>query len=188
MATSNIYPDVPYQNMNLDFILSNCNEPTYNFCRWNSNTLNTPYKDGLTSYTTGWLISTKTGSDTFNRQICICDGEGQIFIRGIRGTGTSWTGWSSIYYKSTPTASTNLNNELYTGEVSYNDSTSNRPSTSGNDGYGICKILSTNIPDNTGGGWVHQIAFANSGKIYTRRRINSGNSFSAWSVIYGGGN
>ncbi len=62
-------------------------------CGYGATTLNTPYKDGLTTFSLG-LVITNAYSKVYSTQICIPTGDNGIFARKLNGNGAS--GWEQI--------------------------------------------------------------------------------------------
>lgn len=57
-------------------------------CNYHSGTLNTPYKDGLTVFAHGMVI-TNACSEQYGTQMCMPSGCSEIFIRSLSGEGVS---------------------------------------------------------------------------------------------------
>ncbi|WP_310602550.1 pyocin knob domain-containing protein [Anaerosporobacter sp.] len=73
-------------------IFIDCNNPTATICVCNSNTLNTPYKQGLTAYSQGMCISVMNNNDSYNTQLFIVSGTSVMYIRS-KNVGI-WSNWS----------------------------------------------------------------------------------------------
>lgn len=87
-------------------IIADCNNMSFTFGKTNSSTLNTPYKEGLTTFSESLIITSRYGSAmaTYTTQLSITSGSGVIYRR-YKNTG-DWSSWekltteSDIYYKS----------------------------------------------------------------------------------------
>lgn len=77
-------------------ILSNCNQASAIFARYNNSTLNSPYTESVTEGTTGLIISSKNSAmgNTYITQIAIPDGIGHIYTRTL--ATASWTSWALL--------------------------------------------------------------------------------------------
>lgn len=84
---------------------SDLNSTTAYFVETNNVTLNTPYKDSLTTATEGFCITTRNISNNYLTQVFICNGSTQIFTRR---KANNWTAWYELALKSdlTPTSAT----------------------------------------------------------------------------------
>ena len=72
--------------------ISDCNVATALLSRYNSGTLNTPYKQGLINATSGILFSTKPANLNYCTQIAIPDSLDHIYIRyNATGGFSVWT-------------------------------------------------------------------------------------------------
>lgn len=162
---------------------------------WTSNAdLNTYTQTGTYYLSTGrqngvggdWGMLQVIGgrADTFNQ---IYRANGRIFEREYRATN-GWTAWKELVDLSqihglsetkNLTAVADLNSCMYAGAYAFNLSTSNTPAS-----YGVCFVIATNAPDNTGMGWVAQFAFTTSRdwKLYMRTNINN-SGWTAWKSI-----
>lgn len=83
--------------------------------------------------------------------------------------------------KRTLSAVGNLNDCVYQGEYLYTSTTSNIPEANT---YGLCYVHSSNMPDSAGTGWTVQMAYSTTGQIYTRRKINSGGTWTPWRQVF----
>ena len=70
------------------------NLPQSIICFSGNNTLNSPYKNGLTSASEGICISLRT-SDKWNSQLYIVNGIG-MYRRYVGDTGESWKEWTQV--------------------------------------------------------------------------------------------
>lgn len=57
-------------------------------CSYHSGTLNTPYKEGLTVFAHGMVI-TNANSSQYGTQLCMPSGEDAIYVRRLNGSGVS---------------------------------------------------------------------------------------------------
>lgn len=57
-------------------------------CNYHSGTLNTPYKEGLTVFAHGMVI-TNANSNQYGTQLCLPSGEDAIYVRRLNGQGIS---------------------------------------------------------------------------------------------------
>ena len=91
------------------------------------------------------------------------------------------TNLKGLSQANTGTTATDLNSCDYAGAYCFNSSTSNRPSGAT---YGICFVVATSEPQNTGLGWVFQLVFGTNDatKMYMRSRINN-STWSAWKSL-----
>lgn len=76
---------------------------------------------------------------------------------------------------------TDLNDCLYYGLYRFSPTTANTPTSNT---YGLVLVLSTNVPQSSGSGWIIQVAYGTTGQIYSRRKINANNNFTKW-ILYG---
>jgi hypothetical protein len=87
---------VLYDQIGYASAISDADNASYRFNFVNANTLHTPYKEGLTRSTEGWILTLRTGSSSsYNTQICIPVGQNNFYIRRINGG--SWSAWESLY-------------------------------------------------------------------------------------------
>lgn len=102
-------------------------------------------------------------------------------IDGINALNSKIGNLHGLSEANTGIAATDLNNCDYAGTYMFNSSASNRPS---GVNYGVCFTIATSEPQNTGVGWVFQLAFgtSDSTKMFMRSRINNG-TWSAWKSI-----
>lgn len=64
-------------------------------CSYHSGTLNTPYKEGLTVFAHGMVI-TNANSNQYGTQMCMPSGEDAIYVRRLNGQGVS--SWVKMAY------------------------------------------------------------------------------------------
>lgn len=57
-------------------------------CNYHSGTLNTPYKEGLTVFAHGMVI-TNANSNQYGTQLCLPSGASEMFVRSLSGNGVS---------------------------------------------------------------------------------------------------
>ena len=88
-----------------DNYIEDANNPTSFICKTDSNTLNTPYKEGLTTATISLVISAARGSDQWNGQISISMASTDFFIRDRGGKG--WNPWVKLMTKNDITTTIN---------------------------------------------------------------------------------
>ena len=80
-----------------DNYIEDANNPTSFICKTDSNTLNTPYKEGLTSAAISLVISVARGADSWNGQISISMASSHFFIRNKGASG--WNSWVKLITK-----------------------------------------------------------------------------------------
>ena len=88
-----------------DNYIEDANNPTSFICKTDSNTLNTPYKEGLTSATISLVISVARGADSWNGQISISMASSHFFIRNKGADG--WNTWVKLITKTDMTTTIN---------------------------------------------------------------------------------
>lgn len=75
--------------------MADCDTSTAFIGAYNSNTLNTPYKAGITTSSGGLVITYRPGSVPWNKQIAITDGLGELYKRYTAADG-EWTSWRTL--------------------------------------------------------------------------------------------
>ena len=84
-----------------DNYIEDANNPTSFICKTDSNTLNTPYKEGLTSASISLIISVARGADSWNGQISISMASSHFFVRNKGADG--WSSWVKLITKTDTT-------------------------------------------------------------------------------------
>lgn len=83
-------PEVYYMSKDLNTELQQGGSK-FLICGYNANTLNTPYKEGLTTFPMG-IVLTNAYAKVSSTQICIPAGDNNVFARTLNGSGVSkWT-------------------------------------------------------------------------------------------------
>lgn len=151
--------------------IANCNSQTVRMARTNSDTLNTPYKQGLTQATEGLCIQAGEPSAAYKQQVYMEVGGTKLFIRQqarVGGVGT-WGAWDSLALNS------NLKNHriltkcnrkigaLSAGAHGYTTVSITIPS-----GYKTTGIISTSLGHPSAAGGLSIVAGINPGVSGTR--------------------
>ena len=90
-------------------------------CSYHSGTLNSPYKDGLTVFAHGMVI-TNACSDKYGTQLCMPSGDKHIYIRTLNGQGV--LGWEQVVNKPDINAA-QIASGTYTGTGTHGESNKN---------------------------------------------------------------
>lgn len=77
-----------------DTYIEDANNPTSTICKSNGDTLNTPYKEGITNASISLIISVARGSDSWNGQISISMASNNIYVRNKGADG--WNTWKKF--------------------------------------------------------------------------------------------
>ena len=77
-----------------DTYIEDANNPTSTICKSNGDTLNTPYKEGLTNASISLIISTTRGTETWNGQLSISMASNNIYVRNKGADG--WCTWQKV--------------------------------------------------------------------------------------------
>ena len=77
-----------------DTYIEDADNPTSTICKSNGDTLNTPYKEGITNASVSLIISVARGSDSWNGQISISMASNNIYVRNKGADG--WCRWSKF--------------------------------------------------------------------------------------------
>lgn len=86
-------------NLGLENAIANCDSQNVRIAVTNSNTLNTPYKAGLSNFANGCsIIGSINTSDNYIQQIYMSNGETRIFVR--RKYAGAWQSWQELALKS----------------------------------------------------------------------------------------
>lgn len=98
---------------------SDCNAPKAINTYCDTNTLNTPYKQGKTNGTNGLCISVRGDgtASTWNSQLFIVDGTNETFRRSVGGTG--WTSWELLNNDLSPISYTGATESYATANGKY---------------------------------------------------------------------
>lgn len=149
-------------------VLADCNNPTALTCFCNGTTLNTPYKQGLTTSSEGRLFSIRS-SGSWNQELFLVNGGNEIFLRYV--TDGTWATWESLNnnlsWTSGKYVAVDLNNYVKVGIYIYNgwDSTLlNRP---------VINKWGTLIVSNIGTTVSHTL-ITEDAVVYTRKYETSG--------------
>lgn len=97
--------------------INDCNNPTVMYCNWNADTLNTPYKQGLTGYTLGQVITNNLGGASYLTQIAITKGGGYIYTRYLGKAEEGWSEWIAVAKKGTSGKTDIANADNFTGSL-----------------------------------------------------------------------
>jgi len=134
---NNVYPVVlPQNNINQAFVIGET-EATYitnanitphltrqlSFYRYDSNTLNTPYKQGITSFATGIIICYEGANGC--SQLAIAPGSIYLFFR--RGYNGNYNSWGRFYDTNYPPSASDVgavakSGDIMTGNLEFNSS------------------------------------------------------------------
>ena len=77
-----------------DTYIENADNPTSTICKANGDTLNTPYKKGLTNASISLIISTTRGREEWNGQLSITMASNDIYVRNKGADG--WCTWQKV--------------------------------------------------------------------------------------------
>ncbi len=106
-----------------DTYIADANNPTSILCKANGDTLNTPYKEGLTNAAISLIISVARGADSWNGQISISMADNKIYVRNKGASG--WNAWQKLLTKSDITTTINsssTNDQIPTAKSVYDKS------------------------------------------------------------------
>ena len=98
-----------------DTYIEDANNPTSTICKSNGDTLNTPYKEGITNASISLIISVARGSDSWNGQISISMASNNIYVRNKGADG--WCAWQKVCVTSIADEPTTIINPTFPSTI-----------------------------------------------------------------------